>query len=348
MMLNQRARSQRLLAPRGSASRRPAPRAASARHRQSGAATAAPRKEPPRGLGAERGGFVPVARPARLAAARLLGCRPSPFPAAPALSPCPVFLATKAAFSSPPAAFTALQQPRRGTAGSRPVLPPVLTPWPRPPRLHPAAASARPGRSAPPAPSCCASAAAATAPPVTCCPARRRGQWRGALRECARPPSPPAPPPRGTAAPPPRPPPNRRQQGRGAGRPADGAASADPRQGHLPAAGPAPPQRCATPRLLAPRRGAGRAHPALGCRCAARRRQPAERQALRRPTAGPSPGTGHRMARSAASSHGTLSSRSSVASRSYRSRSQRTGTRLVQRERKRERCSLERHRTHSF
>lgn len=46
--------------------------------------------------------------------------------------------------------------------------------------------------------------------------------------------------------------------------------------------------------------------------------------------------------------HGTLSSRSSVASRSYRSRSQRTGTRLVQRERKRERCSLERHRTHSF
>lgn len=190
-MLNQRARSQRLLAPRGSASRRPAPRAASARHRQSGAATAAPRKEPPRGLGAERGGFVPVARPARLAAARLLGCRPSPFPAAPALSPCPVFLATKAAFSSPPAAFTALQQPRRGTAGSRPVLPPVLTPWPRPPRLHPAAASARPGRSAPPAPSCCASAAAATAPPVTCCPARRRGQWRGALRECARPPHPP-------------------------------------------------------------------------------------------------------------------------------------------------------------
>lgn len=150
--------------------------------------------------------------------------------------------------------------------------------------------------------------------------ARRGGAANGGERSenVPAPPTPPAPPPRGTAAPPPRPPPNRRQQGRGAGLPADGAASADPRQGHLPAAGPAPPQRCATPRLLAPRRGAGRAHPALGCRCAARRRQPAERQALRRPTAGPSPGTGHRMARSAASSHGTLSSRSSVASRSYR------------------------------
>lgn len=296
-MLNQRARSQRLLAPRGSASRRPAPRAASVRNRQSGAATAAPRREPPRGLAAERSGFVPVVGPARPAAARLPGCCPSPFPAAPALSPCPVFLATKAAFSSPPAASTALSQPRRGAAAKGRSLEPPSTA-----RTHPmAAAAALPSRRQRPARPLRPRPAAAPAPrPLR--PRRSRAARRGgAANGGERSEDVPAPPtasagnscaPAPTAAQPPPTGPEREADGG-----QRGLCGFTARAPSRVRPGPAAAVRGTAFVSAAPwcRAGAPRA------RLQMRRSQQAARgKAASAATAGPSPSTGYRMARSAA------------------------------------------------